>query len=91
MAFGFGPGSEMVKSVQSNRKQLGKTRSLKENHNLYKVKDQEKPNFKKVSQEELEKFKEDFRKKKQKEDRQNLFILIFVFIIVFVAFYIVLF
>ncbi|MCK8522911.1 hypothetical protein M0D21_15140 [Aquimarina sp. D1M17] len=92
MAFGFGPGREMMKSVQSNRKQLGKSRSLKENHERFKdVLDTDKPEFKKVSEEELDKFKEEFRRKKQKEDQQNKLILGITFLIVFVIFYIVLF
>jgi len=91
MAFGFGPGSDMVKSVQSNRKQLGRGKSLKENHDRFKDVEKGKLHFKKVSAEELESFKENFRKKKQKEDQQNLLILIAVFLMVFIAFYLILF
>jgi len=88
MAFGFGPGSEMMKSVKSNRKQLSKTRSLKEVHDRYKdVINEDAPNFKKVSEKELEAFKAEFLEKKKKEDLNNKIITGCVVITILVAFY----
>ncbi|MDY8137355.1 hypothetical protein [Aquimarina sp. 2201CG5-10] len=92
MAFGFGPGSDMVKSVNSNRKQLAKNRSLKESHDRYKdVTDIEKPEFKKVPEKEVREFNQKFREKQKVEHRQNMFILGCVFVMVITGFYLILF
>ena len=92
MAFGFGPGSDMVKSVQSNRKQLSKKRTYKETHDRYKdVADKETPNFKKVSAEELAAYKSEFLKKKKKEDMHNTIIVVSVAVIVLLGFYFLMF
>jgi len=92
MAFGFGPGTSMLKSVASNRKQLRKRNSLKENLEKYNdISDQDKSNFKKVSDEELEKFKIEFREKQKRENRTNRILILGVFLVVFIVFYFVLF
>ncbi|WP_299442944.1 hypothetical protein [uncultured Aquimarina sp.] len=92
MAFGFGQGNSMLKSVESNRKQLKKRNSLKENHDRFKdVLDNDKPIFKKVSEEDLEQFKTKFKEKQKIENRKNLILVFSVFLVVFMIFYLVLF
>lgn len=92
MAFGFGPGSEMIKSVKANRRQLSEKRSLKDTHDRYKdVTDKDAPNFKKVSEEEVAAYKAKFLKKKKKDDLHNTIILVSVAIIILVVFYIFMF
>ena len=91
MAFGFGPGSDMMKSYQSNRKQLGKKKSLKETHDTYKGMHQEGINSDDFTEEEILKFKTAFKAKAEKEERQNKILIATVFIIVLVIFYVVLF
>ncbi|WP_103069243.1 hypothetical protein [Aquimarina sediminis] len=92
MAFGFGPGAEMMKSVRSNRSQLGKKKSLKDTHEQYKgVEDKDKSEFKKVSESEINAFKEKFKEKQKKEKRQDMILIGFVAIVVLSFFYYVLF
>jgi len=92
MAFGFGPGSDMMKSVESNRKQMRKKKSLKQNIDTYNNgKNNEKLEFKKVSAEELERFKTQLLLKKKKEVKQNILLMIGVIIVVFSTFYFILF
>ncbi len=81
-----------MKSVESNRKQLKKRNSLKENHDRFKdVSDNNKPMFKKVSEKEIEHFKIKFKEKQKIEKRKNLILVFIVFLLVFIAFYLVLF
>lgn len=92
MAFGFGPGSDMMKSVESNRKQMRKKKSLKENINKYNNgKDIEKIEFKNISKEELEKFKAQLLLKKKKELQKNVLLATAIIIVVYLSFYFILF
>ncbi|RZS93376.1 hypothetical protein EV197_1954 [Aquimarina brevivitae] len=91
MAFGFGPGSDMIKSYQSNRKQLGKKKSLKETSKQYKGMHQEGIRSDDFSEEDIFQFKNAFREKAAKERKQNRLLFITAFLFVFVVFYWVLF
>ena len=92
MAFGFGPGSDMMKSVKSNRKQLRSKQSLKDVQERFKdVGDKEKTLFKKVPESEVIAFKKKFAEKQKKEKQQHLILMAGIAIMVLVLFYFVLF
>ncbi|MFP2996236.1 hypothetical protein ABN763_09995 [Spongiivirga sp. MCCC 1A20706] len=91
MAFGFGPGSDMMKSVESNRKQIRKKKSLKQITEAFGNESCAKPEFVKVSKEELERLKQEFLLNKRKEQQQVYVLLGFVILAVVVGFYFIMF
>lgn len=77
MAIGFGAGSDMMGSFESNRKQVKGHRSLKENSEIYKLKDGKQGlKFKESSPEALEAYKQKLQAQKAKENKRVAIILV---------------
>ncbi|WP_196887786.1 hypothetical protein [Aureivirga sp. CE67] len=75
MGFGFGPASEMQKSVKANKAQLRKRNSLKENIEIYGTSSDEKYEYNEFSEEEMEAFKLKVKQEKAIEDRNRIIII----------------
>lgn len=67
MAFGFGPGAEMTKSVKSNLAQKGKRKTYFERQ-LEKSEGKKELSFKKLSPEEFAVFKQELKIKTRKRN-----------------------
>lgn len=75
MPFGFGPGSEMMKSYQQNRNMKQVRRSLKENTEIYSSTDQPDNNLNRqeLKPEHLEAIRDGMKEHNRKELFKTLF------------------
>lgn len=88
MAIGFGAGSDMMGAYNSNRKQLKRSKNLKEVSETYGLKNQNKKvKYKETSEEQLK----EFRMKLQEQKRKDTLRLYSVLGIMAVAFTLVMF
>lgn len=68
MAIGFGPGSDMMKAYNSNRKQLKRSKNLNEVTNTHPAKsDRRQLKYKEISEDQLEEFRLKLKEQKRKD------------------------
>jgi len=92
MPIGFGPSTEMIKSQKANRAQLKKRKSLKEIQSNYgSKKEKNELTSNKMSNNELERFKQKLAEDKRRDKIKAIGILGAIIFVVFVVFYLILF
>lgn len=92
MAFGYGPGADMMKSFKANRKQLKKNKPHEVRSRTQKENSQDNnPKEKKLSLQGMEEFKMELEREREKERFKTRAIIGIIVVVVVLGIYLLMF